>query len=136
MGGKSPFVVFDSADLDSTVEGIVDAIWFNQGQVCIMFYNMPIRPVYSKQRLKKENKGNFLLVINTCSNLRMCFLNNAWVVLIIAFVVLINACAVLTNMFVILINLCIVLINAYFVLMNGRGGTYKCIRQTLFRMFW
>ena len=26
-------VVFDSADLDSTVEGIVDAIWFNQGQV-------------------------------------------------------------------------------------------------------
>ena len=34
MGGKSPFVVFDSADLDSVVEGVVDAIWFNQGQVC------------------------------------------------------------------------------------------------------
>ncbi|XP_014677869.1 PREDICTED: aldehyde dehydrogenase-like isoform X2 [Priapulus caudatus] len=34
LGGKSPIVVFDSADLDSTVEGIVDAIWFNQGQVC------------------------------------------------------------------------------------------------------
>ena len=34
LGGKSPFVVFDDADLDSTVEGIVDAIWFNQGQVC------------------------------------------------------------------------------------------------------
>lgn len=34
LGGKSPFVVFDSADLDSTVEGVVDAIWFNQGQVC------------------------------------------------------------------------------------------------------
>ncbi|XP_065831165.1 aldehyde dehydrogenase family 16 member A1-like [Oscarella lobularis] len=34
LGGKSPFVVFDSADLDSAVEGIVDAIWFNQGQVC------------------------------------------------------------------------------------------------------
>ena len=33
LGGKSPFVVFDSADLDSAVEGIVDAIWFNQGQV-------------------------------------------------------------------------------------------------------
>ena len=33
LGGKSPVVVFDSADLDSTVEGIVDAIWFNQGQV-------------------------------------------------------------------------------------------------------
>merc|ERR1711887_264898 len=34
LGGKSPVVVFDSADLDSTVESVVDAIWFNQGQVC------------------------------------------------------------------------------------------------------
>jgi aldehyde dehydrogenase (NAD+) len=34
LGGKSPFVVFESADLDSVVEGVVDAIWFNQGQVC------------------------------------------------------------------------------------------------------
>jgi len=34
LGGKSPFVVFDDADLDSAVEGVVDAIWLNQGQVC------------------------------------------------------------------------------------------------------
>ncbi|KAK3608447.1 hypothetical protein CHS0354_035451 [Potamilus streckersoni] len=34
LGGKSPVVVFETADLDSTVEGLVDAIWFNQGQVC------------------------------------------------------------------------------------------------------
>jgi aldehyde dehydrogenase (NAD+) len=34
LGGKSPFVVFEDADLDSAVEGVVDAIWFNQGQVC------------------------------------------------------------------------------------------------------
>jgi aldehyde dehydrogenase (NAD+) len=34
LGGKSPFVVFSDADLDSVVEGVVDAIWFNQGQVC------------------------------------------------------------------------------------------------------
>ena len=33
LGGKSPFVVYNSADLDSAVEGIVDAIFFNQGQV-------------------------------------------------------------------------------------------------------
>jgi aldehyde dehydrogenase (NAD+) len=33
LGGKSPFVVFEDADLDSVVEGVVDAIWFNQGQV-------------------------------------------------------------------------------------------------------
>jgi aldehyde dehydrogenase (NAD+) len=34
LGGKSPFLVFEDADLDSVVEGVVDAIWFNQGQVC------------------------------------------------------------------------------------------------------
>lgn len=34
LGGKSPFVVFDDADLDGAIEGVVDAIWFNQGQVC------------------------------------------------------------------------------------------------------
>ncbi|WP_370402299.1 aldehyde dehydrogenase family protein [Sulfitobacter sp. JB4-11] len=34
LGGKSPFIVFDDADLDAAVEGVVDAIWFNQGQVC------------------------------------------------------------------------------------------------------
>ena len=34
LGGKSPFVVFEDADLDGAVEGLVDGIWFNQGQVC------------------------------------------------------------------------------------------------------
>ncbi|QFU08049.1 Putative aldehyde dehydrogenase AldA [Rhodobacteraceae bacterium THAF1] len=34
LGGKSPFMVFEDADLDAAVEGVVDAIWFNQGQVC------------------------------------------------------------------------------------------------------
>ena len=34
LGGKSPFVVFADADIDGAVEGVVDAIWFNQGQVC------------------------------------------------------------------------------------------------------
>ena len=35
LGGKSPVVVFDSADLDSAVESVVDAIWFNQVQINI-----------------------------------------------------------------------------------------------------
>ena len=34
LGGKSPYIVFDDADIDSAVEGLVDAIWFNGGQVC------------------------------------------------------------------------------------------------------
>ena len=34
LGGKSAFIVFDDADIDSAIEGLIDAIWFNQGQVC------------------------------------------------------------------------------------------------------
>lgn len=34
LGGKSPFVVMEDADLDAAIEGVVDSIWFNQGQVC------------------------------------------------------------------------------------------------------
>lgn len=34
LGGKSPFIVMEDADLDAAVEGVVDAIWFNQGEVC------------------------------------------------------------------------------------------------------
>lgn len=34
LGGKSPIIVFEDADIDSAVEGVVDAIWFNQGEVC------------------------------------------------------------------------------------------------------
>ncbi|RFU12827.1 aldehyde dehydrogenase family protein [Rhodobacteraceae bacterium W635] len=34
LGGKSPYIVFDDADIDSAIEGLVDAIWFNAGQVC------------------------------------------------------------------------------------------------------
>ncbi len=34
LGGKSPNIVFADADLDSAVEGVVDSIWFNQGEVC------------------------------------------------------------------------------------------------------
>ncbi|MEZ5495719.1 MAG: aldehyde dehydrogenase family protein [Gammaproteobacteria bacterium] len=34
LGGKSAFIVFDDADVDSAIEGLIDAIWFNQGQVC------------------------------------------------------------------------------------------------------
>lgn len=34
LGGKSPFIVFEDADLDAAVEGLVDAIWYNQGEVC------------------------------------------------------------------------------------------------------
>jgi aldehyde dehydrogenase (NAD+) len=59
LGGKSPFVVFDDADLDSAVEGIVDAIWFNQGQVCcagsrLLVQERVAETLYAKLRARME----------------------------------------------------------------------------------
>lgn len=34
LGGKSPNIVYDDADLDTAIAGAADAIFFNQGQVC------------------------------------------------------------------------------------------------------
>ena len=41
-------IVMEDADLDSTVEGVVNAIYFNQGEVCIVIcnmYNLRVRTV-------------------------------------------------------------------------------------------
>lgn len=59
LGGKSPYIVFDDADLDSAVEGLVDAIWFNQGQVCCAGSRLLVHePVadrfYAKLRCRME----------------------------------------------------------------------------------
>ena len=53
LGGKSPFIVFEDADLDSAVEGIVDAIWFNQGQVCCAGSRLLIQESIEKLFIKK-----------------------------------------------------------------------------------
>ena len=59
LGGKSPFIVFDDADLDSAVEGVVDAIWFNQGQVCCAGSRLLVQEgvaerLYAKLRARME----------------------------------------------------------------------------------
>ncbi|HTK11820.1 MAG TPA: aldehyde dehydrogenase family protein [Ktedonobacteraceae bacterium] len=59
LGGKSPFIVFDDADLDSVVEGVVDAIWFNQGQVCCAGSRLLVQEniadrLYQKLRARME----------------------------------------------------------------------------------
>ncbi len=53
LGGKSPFIVFDDADLDSAVEGIVDAIWFNQGQVCCAGSRLLVQEGVAEKMYKK-----------------------------------------------------------------------------------
>jgi aldehyde dehydrogenase (NAD+) len=60
LGGKSPFVVFEDADLDSAVEGLVDAIWLNQGQVCcagsrLLVAESVAEPLYAKLRARMAN---------------------------------------------------------------------------------
>ena len=53
LGGKSPFIVFEDADLDSAIEGVVDAIWFNQGQVCCAGSRLLVQESIEKKFLKK-----------------------------------------------------------------------------------
>ncbi|MDH5475965.1 MAG: aldehyde dehydrogenase family protein, partial [Cyclobacteriaceae bacterium] len=53
LGGKSPFIVFEDADLDSAVEGVVDAIWFNQGQVCCAGSRLLVQENIAEQFYKK-----------------------------------------------------------------------------------
>ncbi len=53
LGGKSPFIVFEDADLDSAVEGIVDAIWFNQGQVCCAGSRLLVQESVAEKFYKK-----------------------------------------------------------------------------------
>ncbi|WP_417597620.1 aldehyde dehydrogenase family protein [Pararhodobacter oceanensis] len=59
LGGKSPFIVFAEADLDAAVEGVVDAIWFNQGEVCCAGSRILVQESVSEQftnRLKARMK--------------------------------------------------------------------------------
>ncbi|RLD30492.1 MAG: aldehyde dehydrogenase, partial [Bacteroidetes bacterium] len=67
LGGKSPFIVFEDADLDSAVEGLVDAIWFNQGQVCCAGSRLLVQESIAdklykkiKRRMEKLRIGNAL----------------------------------------------------------------------------
>ena len=53
LGGKSPFIVFEDADLDSAVECVVDAIWFNQGQVCCAGSKLLVQESIEKKFIKK-----------------------------------------------------------------------------------
>jgi len=53
LGGKSPFIVFEDADLDGAVEGLVDAIWFNQGQVCCAGSRLLVQESVAPVLLKK-----------------------------------------------------------------------------------
>lgn len=56
LGGKSPYIVFDDADIDSAIEGLVDAIWFNQGQVCCAGSRLLVQESIEERFLDKLKK--------------------------------------------------------------------------------
>jgi len=65
LGGKSPFIVFEDADIDSAIEGLVNAIWFNQGQVCCAGSRLLVQESISevfhqklRSRMEKLRVGN------------------------------------------------------------------------------
>jgi aldehyde dehydrogenase (NAD+) len=63
LGGKSPFIVFDDSDLDSVVEGLVDAIWFNQGQVCCAGSRLLVQESIAKRLHMKIKRRMSKLVL-------------------------------------------------------------------------
>jgi aldehyde dehydrogenase (NAD+) len=63
LGGKSPFIIFDDADLDGAVEGLVDAIWFNQGQVCCAGSRLLVQESVAETLLAKTRERMASLVV-------------------------------------------------------------------------
>jgi len=56
LGGKSPYLVFEDADIDSAIEGLVDAIWFNQGQVCCAGSRLLVQESIEERFIEKLKK--------------------------------------------------------------------------------
>ncbi len=63
LGGKSPFIVYEDADLDGAVEGVVDAIWFNQGEVCCAGSRILLQEGVAGRFLKKLRRRMDTLVV-------------------------------------------------------------------------
>ena len=63
LGGKSPFIVHEDADLDAAVEGVVDAIWFNQGQVCCAGSRLLVQEGVAPRFLAKLRRRMDTLVV-------------------------------------------------------------------------
>jgi len=63
LGGKSPYIVFEDSDLDSVVEGLVDAIRFNQGQVCCAGSRLLVQESVANRLHEKLKKRMSKLVL-------------------------------------------------------------------------
>ena len=65
LGGKSPYIVFDDADIDSAVEGLVDSIWFNQGQVCCAGSRLLVQETIAERFIEKVKQRMDKLIVGS-----------------------------------------------------------------------
>ncbi|NBC66790.1 MAG: aldehyde dehydrogenase family protein [Bacteroidetes bacterium] len=65
LGGKGPNIVFEDAPLDQTVEGIINAIFFNQGHVCCAGSRLLVQEGISEKLIQKlKDRMETLIVGN------------------------------------------------------------------------
>ena len=65
LGGKGPLIVFADAAIDQAIEGIVQAIWFNQGQVCCAGSRLLVEePILEEVRTKLAQRLRSIRVGN------------------------------------------------------------------------
>ena len=63
LGGHAPAIVFEDADIDSAIEGLVDAIWFNQGQVCCAGSRLLVQEAIAARFIRKLKRRMSKLIV-------------------------------------------------------------------------
>ncbi len=56
LGGNAPFIVFDDADVDKAVEGLITAKFRNTGQTCVCANRIFVQQSIAKKFIKKLSK--------------------------------------------------------------------------------
>jgi aldehyde dehydrogenase (NAD+) len=63
LGGKGPLIIFEDAPIDQAVEGIINAIFFNQGHVCCAGSRLLVQEGISEKLIKKLKERMETLII-------------------------------------------------------------------------
>jgi succinate-semialdehyde dehydrogenase/glutarate-semialdehyde dehydrogenase len=69
LGGNSPFIIFDDADLDRAVNGVMDSKFRNSGQTCVCANRIFVQETVADAFLEKLDRavGELKLGRGTCS---------------------------------------------------------------------
>jgi aldehyde dehydrogenase (NAD+) len=63
LGGKGPLIIFEDASVDQAVEGIINAIYFNQGHVCCAGSRLLVQEGISERLIKKLKSRMETLIV-------------------------------------------------------------------------